>query len=58
MNFDRATIRYEDGRVAELTPSEFYAIPLGERIELLTRSRIKFERDNQPIKPMEALKKK
>ena len=58
MNFDRATIRYEDGRVAELTPPEFYAIPLGQRIELLTSSRIKFERDNQPINPMEALKKK
>ncbi len=58
MNFDRATITYPDGRVADLTPSEFYAIPLGERIELLTGRRLKFEKDKQPISPLEALKKK
>ena len=58
MNFDRATISYPDGRVAQLTPAEFYALPLGERIELLTRGRMKFEKDQQPISPLEALKKK
>ncbi|HKR62199.1 MAG TPA: hypothetical protein VJZ00_00600 [Thermoanaerobaculia bacterium] len=58
MNFDRATIQYADGRIAVLTPSEFYAIPLGERIELLTSRRIKFEKDHQVISPLEALKKK
>lgn len=58
MNFDRATINYPDGRVAQLTPAEFYAIPLNERIELLTAGRMKFHRDNQPISALEALKKK
>jgi hypothetical protein len=58
MNFDLATISYPDGRVAKLPPADFYAIPLGERIELLTSSRIKFERNNQPISPLDALKKK
>lgn len=58
MNFDLATINYPDGRVAKLPPSEFYAIPLGERIELLTSSRIKFEKDKQLISPLDALKKK
>lgn len=58
MNFDRVTISYPDGRVASLSPSEFYAIPLGERIELLTASRMKFERDGRVISPLEALKKK
>ncbi|HVR41157.1 MAG TPA: hypothetical protein VMU84_18835 [Thermoanaerobaculia bacterium] len=58
MNFDWATISYPDGRVARVTPSEFYAIPLGERIELLTASRIKFERDHRLISPLDALKKK
>jgi hypothetical protein len=58
MNFDRATITYPDGRVATVTPSEFYAIPLGERIVLLTSSRIKFERDRQTISPLDALKKR
>ena len=58
MNFDLATISYPDGRVAKLPPTEFYAIPLGERIELLTSSRIKFEKDKQIISPLDALKKK
>ena len=58
MNFDVATISYPDGRVARLPPNDFYALPLGERIELLTSSRIKFERDNQPISPLDALRVK
>jgi hypothetical protein len=58
MNFDRARVTYPDGRVVMLTPPEFYAIPLGSRIEMLTGGRIKFERNNQTISPMEALKKK
>ncbi len=58
MNFDRATISYPDGRIAQLTPAEFYALPLGERIELLTGGRMKFEKDNRPVSPLEALKKK
>lgn len=58
MNFDLATINYPDGRIAKLPPSEFYALPLGERIELLTASRIKFERNSQPISPLDALRKK
>jgi len=58
MNFDRATVSYPDGKVVQLTPSEFYAVPLSSRIELLTGGHIKFERDNQPITAMEALKKK
>ena len=58
MNFDWAMINYPDGRVARLPPNEFYSIPLGERIELLTASRIKFERNNQLISPLDALRKK
>ena len=58
MNFDWATISYPDGRVAKVTPTDFYAIPLGERIELLTASRIKFEKNSQQISPLDALKKR
>lgn len=58
MNFDVATINYPDGRVARLPPAEFYAIPLGERITLLTSSCIKFEKNNQIISPLDALKVK
>ncbi len=58
MNFDWATIHYPDGRVAKVPPPDFYAIPLGQRIELLTSSRIKFEKNNQPISPLDALRKK
>ena len=55
MNFDRATVHFPDGRIAVLTPEEFYAIPLGERIDLLTAGRLRFEKDNQPISPIKAL---
>ncbi len=58
MNFDVAMINFPDGRIAKLPPNEFYALPLGERIELLTSSRIKFQKDNQTISPLDALKKK
>jgi hypothetical protein len=58
MSFDRATVRYPDGRVSVLTPPEFYAIPLGERIELLTGGRLKFEDNSKPVTALEALKKK
>ncbi len=58
MNFDVATISYPDGRVEKLPPSDFYALPLGERIELLTSSRIKFEKNDQLISPVDALRKK
>ena len=57
MNFDRAKVTYPDGRVVSLTPPEFYAIPLGRRIELLTGGRIKFERDHQLISPVDALRR-
>lgn len=56
MNFDLATISYPDGRVARLPPQEFVALPLGERIQLLTAGRIKFEKDRLPISPLEAMK--
>jgi len=57
MSFDRALVTYPDGRSANLTPAEFYAIPLADRIELLTSKCLKFEKDNQPIAPYDALKK-
>jgi hypothetical protein len=58
MNFDWATISYPDGRVSRVAPPEFYGIPLGERIELLTKGRIRFEKDNQQISPLDAIRKK
>ncbi|HEV7922155.1 MAG TPA: hypothetical protein VGR02_15325 [Thermoanaerobaculia bacterium] len=57
MNFDRAIVSYPDGRVKQLPPEEFYAIPLSERIELLTSGRIRFERQNKQINALEALRK-
>lgn len=58
MNFDIAVVSFPDGRVSNLPPAEFYAIPLGDRIQLLTAKRITFKRDSQTISPMDALKKK
>ena len=57
MSFDVALVTYPDGRLATLTPAEFYAIPLAERINLLTSKCLKFEKDKQPIAPYDALKK-
>lgn len=57
MSFDRAMVKFPDGRLATLTPAEFYAIPLAARINLLTTKCLKFEKDNQPISPLDALKK-
>ena len=57
MGFDKALVTYPDGRSAALTPAEFYAIPLADRINLLTSKRLKFEKGNQPISPFDALKK-
>lgn len=57
MNFDRVLVTYPDGRSAELKPEEFYAIPLGERINLLTGKCLKFEKDQKQISPFDALKK-
>jgi hypothetical protein len=58
MNFDRAMVTYPDGRLASLTPDQFYAIPLAERIQLLTSRCLKFEKNNLPIAPFDALRKK
>ena len=58
MNFDLAIVHYPDGKVVRVAPSDFLAIPLSDRIQLLTGGRIKFERDHQAITAMEALKKK
>jgi hypothetical protein len=49
MNFDRALVTYPDGHLTSLTPAEFYAIPLAERIQLLTSRCLKFEKDNVTI---------
>ena len=58
MNFDTAIVTSPDGQVRRMNPTDFYAIPLGERIELMVASRIKFEKDKQVISPLEALKRK
>jgi hypothetical protein len=58
MNFDRVLVTYPDGRLVSLTPTEFFAIPLAERIQLLTSRCLKFEKDNLPIAPFDALRKK
>jgi hypothetical protein len=57
MNFDKAVISFPNGDVRRLDPPEFFAIPLGERIQLMVASRIRFEKDNQAISPLDALKK-
>jgi len=47
----------QDGKVRRMNPAEFLAIPLGQRIELMVASRIKFEKDRQVISPLDAMRK-
>jgi hypothetical protein len=58
MNFDKAIVSFPNGDVRRLDPPEFFAIPLGERIELMVASRIRFEKDHQVISPLDAMKKR
>ena len=44
MNFEFAVVKMPDGSEQKLTSAEFVAMPLGERIQLMTGSKIKFFR--------------
>lgn len=57
MNFDVAVVKMPDGTERRLTSAEFVAIPLGERIQLMTGSKIKFYRDGTQISPLEAIRR-
>jgi len=57
MNFDKAVIRNADGSEQVLSPVEFAAMPLGDRINLMTASRIKFFKNGEPISPLEAVRR-
>lgn len=57
MNFDKAAIQQPDGRELLVSPAEFLAIPLGERIELMTASKIKFYRGGEVISPLDAVRR-
>ena len=57
MNFDKAVVQSEDGAEQTLDPNEFLAIPLGERIQWMTKSKIKFYRNGQLISPLEAVRR-
>ena len=57
MNFDKAIIQMPDGREQLVSPSEFLMIPLNERIELMTASRVKFYRDGQIMSPLDAVRR-
>lgn len=57
MNFDKAIIRTPDGREKVLTPVEFKNIPLGERIQLMTGSKITFYRAGEIISPLDAVRR-
>lgn len=57
MQFDKAIIRMPDGAEKTFSPDEFLAIPLGDRINLMTASRIKFYRAGEVISPLEAMRR-
>lgn len=51
MNFDYALVKKPDGAEQKLTVTEFMAVPLGDRIQLMTGSKIKFFRDGAQVSP-------
>ncbi|MFP5246054.1 MAG: hypothetical protein ACLGH0_05125 [Thermoanaerobaculia bacterium] len=57
MNFDRAVVQLEDGNERTVDPTEFLAIPLGDRIKLMTASKIKFYKNGQQISPLDAVRR-
>jgi hypothetical protein len=57
MNFEVAVVKMPDGTERKLNSAEFIAIPLGERIQLLTASKIKFYRGGEQISPLDAIKR-
>ncbi|HWS72650.1 MAG TPA: hypothetical protein VN605_11075 [Thermoanaerobaculia bacterium] len=57
MNFEIAVLKMPDGSERKLTTVEFMAMPLGERIQLLTGSKIKFYRKGEQISPIEAIRR-
>ena len=57
MNFDKAIVTTKDGQEKSVNAAEFMAIPLGERIELMTTSKVKFFKDGQPISALDAVRR-
>jgi hypothetical protein len=57
MNFDKVVIKTDDGREKAVTAAEFLAIPLGDRIQLMTTSKVKFFRDGQAISALDAVRR-
>jgi hypothetical protein len=57
MNFETAVVKMPDGTERTLTSAEFVALPLGERIQLMTGSKIKFYRGGEQISPVEAIRR-
>jgi hypothetical protein len=57
MNFDKAIIQLPGGGEQVLTPAEFLAVPLSDRINLMTAKRIKFYKNGAAISPLEAVRR-
>jgi hypothetical protein len=57
MNFDKAVVQTPDGQERTFDPAEFLAIPLGDRIQWMTASKVKFYRNGQQISPLEAVRR-
>jgi hypothetical protein len=57
MNFEFAVVKTPDGVERKLTVAEFMAVPLGDRIQLMTGSKIKFYRGGEQISPVDAVRR-
>jgi hypothetical protein len=57
MAFETVLIERGNGAEETLTKDQFYAIPLLERMSLLSNSKLKFFEAGKPISAVEALKR-
>ena len=54
--FDRVILESPEEGNKELTPEQFRAIPIAQRVDRLVKGQFKFFKNGQPVSPMDALK--
>ena len=54
--FDKVILEKPGESPRQMTPEEFRAIPLSDRVSLLVQGSFKFFKDGQPVSALEAMK--
>ncbi len=54
--FDKVVLEVPGEAAKELTPEQFRAFPIAQRVDLLVKGQFKFFKSGAPVSPMEALR--